>query len=84
MCIYMPCQNAFFHIYVGANVLFDLFISLKGKHTNRLSLRFVDPELETRYSVEKEKQSGAAFSCSCVVLLFTAAMEALVDPWSVL
>ncbi|KAM7382328.1 hypothetical protein PAMP_002065 [Pampus punctatissimus] len=55
--------------------------ALKGKHTNRLSLRFVDPELETRYSVEKEKQSGAAFSCSCVVLLFTAAMEALIDPW---
>ncbi|KAG9342766.1 hypothetical protein JZ751_015630 [Albula glossodonta] len=54
--------------------------ALKGTHTNRLSLRFVDPELETRFSVEKEKQSGAAFSCSCVVLLFTAAMEALIDP----
>uniref|UniRef100_A0AAQ5WWD9 Adenylate cyclase type 3 n=1 Tax=Amphiprion ocellaris TaxID=80972 RepID=A0AAQ5WWD9_AMPOC len=54
---------------------------LKGKHTNRLSLRFVDPDLETRYSVEKEKQSGAAFCCSCVVLLFTAVMEALIDPW---
>uniref|UniRef100_A0A6Q2YRZ7 Adenylate cyclase type 3 n=1 Tax=Esox lucius TaxID=8010 RepID=A0A6Q2YRZ7_ESOLU len=54
--------------------------ALKGKHTNRLSLRFVDPDLETRYSVEKEKQSGAAFSCCCVVLLFTAAMEALIDP----
>ncbi|KAG7262751.1 hypothetical protein CRUP_028412 [Coryphaenoides rupestris] len=54
--------------------------ALKGKHTNRLSLRFVDPELETRYSVEKEKQSGAAFCCSCVVLLFTAVMEALIDP----
>uniref|UniRef100_A0A8D0DD53 Adenylate cyclase type 3 n=1 Tax=Sander lucioperca TaxID=283035 RepID=A0A8D0DD53_SANLU len=55
--------------------------ALKGKHTNRLSLRFVDPDLETCYSVEKEKQSGAAFCCSCVVLLFTAAMEALIDPW---
>ncbi|XP_077577810.1 adenylate cyclase type 3 isoform X2 [Stigmatopora nigra] len=54
--------------------------ALKGKHTNRLSLRFVDPDLETRYSVEKEKQSGAAFCCSCVVLLFTVAMEALIDP----
>ncbi|XP_061675497.1 adenylate cyclase type 3 isoform X2 [Syngnathoides biaculeatus] len=54
--------------------------ALKGKHTNRLSLRFVDAELETRFSVEKEKQSGAAFCCSCVVLLFTAAMEALIDP----
>uniref|UniRef100_A0A673B5C7 adenylate cyclase n=1 Tax=Sphaeramia orbicularis TaxID=375764 RepID=A0A673B5C7_9TELE len=55
--------------------------ALKGKHTNRLSLRFVDPDLETRYSVEKEKQSGAAFCCSCAVLLFTAVMEALIDPW---
>ncbi|XP_072558619.1 adenylate cyclase type 3 isoform X2 [Paramormyrops kingsleyae] len=54
--------------------------ALKGRHTNQLSLRFVDPDLETRYSVEKEKQSGAAFSCSCMVLLFTAAMEALIDP----
>uniref|UniRef100_A0A672G7U4 adenylate cyclase n=1 Tax=Salarias fasciatus TaxID=181472 RepID=A0A672G7U4_SALFA len=54
--------------------------TVQGKRTNRLSLRFEDPELETRYSVEKEKQSGAAFCCSCVVLLFTAVMEALVDP----
>ncbi len=62
---------------------FSCLISLKWKHTNRLSLRFVDPELETRYSVEKEKQSGAAFCCSCVVLLFAAAVEALIDPRSV-
>ncbi|KAM4736387.1 adenylate cyclase type 3 isoform 4-T4 [Anableps anableps] len=54
--------------------------ALKGKHTNRLSLRFVDPDLEVRFSVEKEKQSGAAFCCSCVVLLFTTVMEALIDP----
>lgn len=67
---------------VNAKIFFCLF-SLKGKRTNKLSLRFVDPDLETRYSVEKEKQSGAAFCCSCVVLLFTAAMEALIDPWSV-
>ncbi|KAK6489625.1 adenylate cyclase type 3 isoform X1 [Huso huso] len=54
--------------------------AMKGKHTNRLSMRFIDPEMETRFSVEKEKQSGAAFSCSCVVLFFTAIMEALIDP----
>ncbi|KAG5847153.1 hypothetical protein ANANG_G00123000 [Anguilla anguilla] len=54
--------------------------ALKEKHTNSLSLRFLDPELEMRYSVEKEKQTGAAFSCSCVVLLFTAAMETFIDP----
>ncbi|KAJ8356911.1 hypothetical protein SKAU_G00197050 [Synaphobranchus kaupii] len=54
--------------------------TLKEKNTDMLSLRFVDPELEMRYSVDKEKQTGAAFSCSCVVLLFTAAMETLIDP----
>ncbi|XP_039604967.1 adenylate cyclase type 3 isoform X1 [Polypterus senegalus] len=54
--------------------------AVKGKHTHRLSMRFIEPELETRFSVEKEKQSGAAFSCSCVVLFFTAIMEALIDP----
>ncbi|XP_024866320.1 adenylate cyclase type 3 isoform X2 [Kryptolebias marmoratus] len=54
--------------------------ALKGKHTNKLSLRFVDQDMETRFSVEKEKQSGAAFCCSCVVILFTAVMEALIDP----
>lgn len=44
-------------------------------------MRFMEPEMETRYSVEKEKQSGAAFSCSCVVLLCAALSEMLVDPW---
>ncbi|XP_053825379.1 adenylate cyclase type 3 [Vidua macroura] len=57
--------------------------ALKGKSTFRLSLRFTDPDMETRYSVEKEKQSGAAFSCSCVVLFFTALVEAVIDPWLV-
>ncbi|NWH41638.1 ADCY3 cyclase, partial [Chloropsis hardwickii] len=57
--------------------------ALKGKSTFRLSLRFTDPEMETRYSVEKEKQSGAAFGCSCVVLFFTALVEAVIDPWLV-
>ncbi|NXH48765.1 ADCY3 cyclase, partial [Dicaeum eximium] len=57
--------------------------ALKGKSTFRLSLRFTDPDMETRYSVEKEKQSGAAFGCSCVVLFFTALVEAVIDPWLV-
>ncbi|NWX18169.1 ADCY3 cyclase, partial [Aegotheles bennettii] len=55
--------------------------ALKGQSTFRLSMRFIDPEMETRYSVEKEKQSGAAFSCSCVVLFFTALVEVFIDPW---
>ncbi|XP_077187821.1 adenylate cyclase type 3 [Paroedura picta] len=54
--------------------------AMKGKSTYRLSMRFIDPEMETRYSVEKEKQSGAAFSCSCVVLFFTALVEIFIDP----
>ncbi|XP_074390023.1 adenylate cyclase type 3-like, partial [Zonotrichia albicollis] len=57
--------------------------ALKGQSTFRLSLRFTDPDMETRYSVEKEKQSGAAFSCSCVVLIFTTLVEATIDPWLV-
>lgn len=55
--------------------------SVKKRNTFLLSMRFMDPEMETRYSVEKEKQSGAAFSCSCVVLLCTALVEILIDPW---
>ncbi|XP_036861449.1 adenylate cyclase type 3 isoform X1 [Manis javanica] len=54
---------------------------VKKRNTFLLSMRFMDPEMETRYSVEKEKQSGAAFSCSCVVLLCTALVETLIDPW---
>ncbi|XP_075922788.1 adenylate cyclase type 3 isoform X1 [Petromyzon marinus] len=54
--------------------------ALKGKYTNRVSMRFVDPALETRFSVEKEKQSGAAISCSCVVLLFSFIVELCLDP----
>lgn len=54
---------------------------MKKRNTFLLSMRFMDPEMETRYSVEKEKQSGAAFSCSCVVLLCTALVETLIDPW---
>ncbi|ELK14032.1 Adenylate cyclase type 3 [Pteropus alecto] len=54
---------------------------VKKRNTFLLSMRFMEPEMETRYSVEKEKQSGAAFSCSCVVLLCAALGEMLVDPW---
>ncbi|XP_069881238.1 adenylate cyclase type 3 isoform X3 [Dipodomys merriami] len=54
---------------------------VKKRNTFLLTMRFMDPEMETRYSVEKEKQSGAAFSCSCVVLLCTALVEILIDPW---
>ncbi|XP_051952139.1 adenylate cyclase type 3-like [Xyrauchen texanus] len=53
---------------------------LKERRTAVLSLRFVDSDLETRYSAEKERQTGVAFSCSCVVLIFTSAMEILIDP----
>lgn len=54
---------------------------VKKRNTFLLSMRFMEPEMETRYSVEKEKQSGAAFSCSCVVLLCAALAEMLIDPW---
>ncbi|GAA6076121.1 adenylate cyclase type 3-like isoform X2 [Tachysurus ichikawai] len=53
---------------------------MKEKSTTALSLHFKDSDLESRYSAEKEPQTGIAFSCSCVVLLFTSAMEVLIDP----
>ncbi|XP_051868632.1 adenylate cyclase type 3 [Pristis pectinata] len=52
----------------------------KGRCTNRLSMRFTVPELESRFSVEREKQSGAAISCSCVVLAFSFLVQLSIDP----
>uniref|UniRef100_A0A8C7VP47 Adenylate cyclase type 3 n=1 Tax=Oncorhynchus mykiss TaxID=8022 RepID=A0A8C7VP47_ONCMY len=52
----------------------------KERRTNPVSLQFVDGELEGRYSAEKERQSGVAFCCSCLVLFFSAGMEVLIDP----
>ncbi|KAK3506913.1 hypothetical protein QTP70_031192 [Hemibagrus guttatus] len=54
--------------------------TMKEKSTTALSLHFVDSDLESRYSAEKECQTGIAFSCSCIVLIFTSAMEVLIDP----
>ncbi|XP_014324696.2 adenylate cyclase type 3-like [Xiphophorus maculatus] len=47
---------------------------------NPVSLRFVDGKLEEHYSSEKEKRSGAAFSCCVIVLFFITAMEVFIDP----
>ncbi|KAK7133949.1 hypothetical protein R3I94_015716 [Phoxinus phoxinus] len=54
--------------------------TLEERKTAVLSLRFKDSDLESRYSLEKERQTGVAFSCCCVVLIFTSAMEMLIDP----
>ncbi|XP_067239383.1 adenylate cyclase type 3-like [Chanodichthys erythropterus] len=54
--------------------------TLEERKTGLLSLRFKDSDLESRYSAEKERQTGVAFSCCCVVLIFTSAMEMLIDP----
>ncbi|XP_068610160.1 adenylate cyclase type 3 [Brachionichthys hirsutus] len=53
---------------------------MKDHQTYLASLRFVDGKLEERYSSEKEKRSGAAFSCCMIVLFFITAMEVFVDP----
>ncbi|XP_056621161.1 adenylate cyclase type 3-like isoform X2 [Triplophysa dalaica] len=53
---------------------------LEEKRTTVLSLMFMDPDLESRYSAEKESRTGVAFSCCCVILVFTSAMEILIDP----
>lgn len=57
-----------------------LSLSVEEKRTAVMSLRFVDPDLESRYSAEKERRTGVAFTCCCVVLVFTSAMEMLIDP----
>ncbi|KAJ3606892.1 hypothetical protein NHX12_026410 [Muraenolepis orangiensis] len=38
------------------------------------------PDLEGRYSLEKEGRSGVAFGSCCLILLFITAMEVLIDP----
>ncbi|XP_068199426.1 adenylate cyclase type 3 [Antennarius striatus] len=53
---------------------------MKDHQVNVVSLRFVDGKLEERYSSEKEKRSGAAFSCCMIVLFFITAMEVFIDP----
>ncbi|XP_045916045.1 adenylate cyclase type 3-like [Micropterus dolomieu] len=53
---------------------------MKDHKINPLSLRFLDGKLEEHYSSEKEKLSGAAFSCCIIVLFFITAMEVFVDP----
>ncbi|XP_043115967.1 adenylate cyclase type 3-like [Puntigrus tetrazona] len=54
--------------------------TLEKRKTSVLSLRFEDSDLESRYSAEKERRTGVAFSCCCVVLIFTSVMEMLIDP----
>uniref|UniRef100_A0A3Q4IAJ9 Adenylate cyclase type 3 n=1 Tax=Neolamprologus brichardi TaxID=32507 RepID=A0A3Q4IAJ9_NEOBR len=53
---------------------------MKDHEINPVSLRFVDGKLEDHYSSEKERRSGAAFSCCMIVLLFITAMEVFIDP----
>ncbi|XP_037541325.1 adenylate cyclase type 3-like [Nematolebias whitei] len=52
----------------------------KDQEISPISLRFVDGKLEDHYSSEKEKRSGAAFSCCIIVLFFITAMEVFIDP----
>uniref|UniRef100_I3IVX0 Adenylate cyclase type 3 n=1 Tax=Oreochromis niloticus TaxID=8128 RepID=I3IVX0_ORENI len=57
-----------------------IFDRMKDHVINPVSLRFVDGKLEDHYSSEKERRSGAAFSCCMIVLLFITAMEVFIDP----
>ncbi|XP_078062623.1 adenylate cyclase type 3, partial [Mustelus asterias] len=68
------------HLLNAALLERETLQAMRGKSTNRLSMRFTDPQLESRFSVEKEKQSGAAFSCSCVILSFTFLVQLFIDP----
>ncbi|XP_047244696.1 adenylate cyclase type 3-like isoform X2 [Girardinichthys multiradiatus] len=53
---------------------------MKDHQINPVLLRFLDVKLEEHYSSEKEKRSGAAFSCCIIVLFFITAMEVFIDP----
>ncbi|MEQ2224515.1 Adenylate cyclase type 3 [Ilyodon furcidens] len=53
---------------------------MKDHEINPVLLRFLDGKLEEHYSSEKEKRSGAAFSCCIIVLFFITAMEVFIDP----
>ncbi|MED6277118.1 Adenylate cyclase type 3 [Characodon lateralis] len=53
---------------------------MKDHQINPVLLRFLDGKLEEHYSSEKEKRSGAAFSCCIIVLFFITAMEVFIDP----
>ncbi|XP_029985191.1 adenylate cyclase type 3-like [Sphaeramia orbicularis] len=53
---------------------------MKDHKIKPMSLYFVDGKLEEHYSSEKEKRSGAAFSCCAIVLLFITAMQVFIDP----
>ncbi|XP_076016228.1 adenylate cyclase type 3-like [Genypterus blacodes] len=53
---------------------------IKEHQINPVTLRFLDLTLEDHYSAEKERRSGVAFCCSCIVLFFITAMEVFVDP----
>lgn len=61
---------------------FDCYVlnRMKDHQINPISLRFMDIKLEEHYSSEKEKRSGAAFSCCIIVLFFITAMEVFIDP----
>ncbi|XP_069786688.1 adenylate cyclase type 3 isoform X2 [Narcine bancroftii] len=54
--------------------------ALKGHRTNPLTMRFTSPQLETRFSVEREKQSGAAISSTCIILAFSFLTQASIEP----
>ncbi|XP_032880976.1 adenylate cyclase type 3 [Amblyraja radiata] len=45
-----------------------------------VTLRFWVPGLEQRFAVEREKQSGAAIACCCVVLAFITLVQLTVQP----
>ncbi|CAL9692294.1 unnamed protein product [Knipowitschia caucasica] len=53
---------------------------MKENKINPLSLTFMDGKLEEHYSSEKEKRTGAAFSCCAIVLFFITAMQVFIDP----
>nr|XP_032815604.1 adenylate cyclase type 3-like [Petromyzon marinus] len=54
--------------------------SAEGRQTSKVTLRFVDSELESRFASEREPQSGVAVGCSVLILLLTFLANILISP----
>ncbi|XP_078460719.1 adenylate cyclase type 3-like [Lampetra planeri] len=52
----------------------------EGRQTSKVTLRFVDSELESRFACEREPQSGVAVGCSVLILLLTFLANILISP----
>ncbi|XP_077989851.1 adenylate cyclase type 3-like [Glandiceps talaboti] len=51
-----------------------------SKLTNPITLNFKDPETETQFHCEKERQSGVSIACSVIIMLFAFFIQLTILP----